>query len=219
MSWRDIFMICVSLAEKTFKDCLKALEEVEFAEIRMDKMDVTAEEINTLFSSRSKLIATCRPGFQKKDKRLELLLAAVHAGAAYIDIEMESDEDFRNTIMSKARKTGCLTIISYHNFKGTPDKQELNRIVQNCFNEGADLVKIACKVHNNMENVRLISLLEDVRPIIVIGLGEEGKKTRFIAPLLGSPFTYASLSKGKETAEGQLDWKTLAHFFTTLENV
>lgn len=212
-------MICVSLAEKTFKDCLKALEDVEFAEIRMEKMDVTAEEINTLFSSHSKLIATCRPGFQEKDKRQELLLTAVHAGAAYIDIEMESDEDFRNILMSKARKMGCLTIISYHNFKGTPDRQELNRIVQNCFNDGADLVKIACKVQNNMENVRLISLLEDERPIIVIGLGEEGKKTRFIAPLLGSPFTYASLSKGKETAEGQLDWKTLAHFLTTLKNV
>ncbi len=182
-------------------------------------MDVTEEEINTLFSSHSKLIATCRPGFQKKDKRQELLLAAVHAGAAYIDIEMEAEEDFRNIIMSKARKMGCQTIISYHNFEETPDKQELTRIVQNCFNHGADLVKVACKVHNDMENARLISLLEDARPIIVIGLGEKGKKTRFIAPLLGSPFTYASLSKGRETAEGQMDWKTLAHYFATLENV
>ncbi len=212
-------MICVSLAENSFKKCLKSLEGIEFAEIRMDKMDVTAKEINTLFSSHSKLIATCRPGVQKKEKRLELLLAAIHAGAAYIDIEMESEEDFRNSLLSKARKKGCQIIISYHNFKKTPDKQELNRIVQNCFKNGADLVKIACKVHNNMENVRLISLLEDVRPIIVIGLGEEGKKTRFIAPSLGSPFTYASLSKGKETAEGQLDLETLARFFTTLENV
>ncbi len=212
-------MICVSLAEKTFKDCVKTLEGVEFAEIRMDKMDVTAEEVNTLFSSHSKLIATCRPGFQRKEKRLELLLTAVRAGAAYIDIEMESDEDFRNAITTEAGKTGCQLIISYHNFTGTPDKQELNQIIQSCFNAGADLVKVACKVRNNSENVRLLSLLEDERPLIVIGLGEEGKKTRFMAPLLGSPFTYASLSEGKETAEGQLDRETLEHILYTLKNV
>jgi 3-dehydroquinate dehydratase type I len=212
-------MICVSLAEKTFKDCIKALKSVEFAEIRIDKMDVTAEEVNKLFSSHSKLIATCRPGFQRKDERLELLLTAVRAGAAYIDIEMESDEDFKNTITMEARKTGCQLIISYHNFEQTPDKKELNRIVQSCFNAGADLIKVACKVQNNIENVRLLSLLEDERPIIVIGLGEEGKKTRIIAPLLGSPFTYASLSQGRETAEGQLDWETLEHILNTLKNV
>lgn len=212
-------MICVSLAEKTFKDCMKALEGVEFAEIRMDKMDVTAEEVNTLFSSHSKLIATCRSGFQSKDESLELLLTAVRAGAVYIDIEMESDEDFKKPITKEAKKTGCRLIISYHNFERTPDKQELNRIVQSCFNAEADLVKVACKVQNNMENVRLLSLLEDERPIIVIGLGEEGKKTRFMAPLLGSPFTYASLSKGRETAEGQLDRETLEHILNTLKNV
>ena len=100
-------MLCVSLAEKTFNDCIQALEGIESAEIRMDKMDVTAEEVNTLFSSHSELIATCRPDFQRKNVRLELLLTAVRAGAAYIDIEMESDEDFRNAITSEAKKTGC----------------------------------------------------------------------------------------------------------------
>ena len=40
-------------------------------------------------------------------------------------------------------------------------------------------------------------------------MGEKGKITRIIAPLLGSFCTYVSLSSGKETADGQIDKKTL----------
>ena len=36
-------------------------------------------------------------------------------------------------------------------------------------------------------------------------MGNKGRITRIAAPLLGSPFTFASLSKGKETAEGQIE--------------
>ena len=41
------------------------------------------------------------------------------------------------------------------------------------------------------------------------GLGAIGTFTRVIATRLGAPFTCPSLRQGRETAEGQLDWRTL----------
>ena len=55
-------MICVSLAEESVAGCLAALKEVDFAEIRIDKMRLTSADIPVLFSLSKTLIATCRPG-------------------------------------------------------------------------------------------------------------------------------------------------------------
>ena len=47
-------------------------------------------------------------------------------------------------------------------------------------------------------------------------MGNKGRITRVAAPLLGSPFTFASLSKGKETAEGQIEKDTLEQMMRLL---
>ena len=75
---------------------------------------------------------------------------------------------------------------------------------EKCFEAGADIAKIACKVKSNGDNARLLSLLDSKKEIIVIGMGRKGRITRITAPLLGSPITFAALEKGKETAEGQM---------------
>ena len=211
-------MICVSLTEKSVPDCLKALENIPFAEIRLDRMALNPIDIERIFSVHPQLIATCRPGSLEKEIRHKFLTLAVQAGAAYVDIELEADETFKNSIFEAARKRGCRTIISYHNFEKTPGKPELENIVTRGFDSGADLVKIACKVNGEKDNVRLLSLLEEDRPLVVVGLGPKGRLTRYVAPLLGSPFTYASLSPGKETAEGQMDWKSLERLLDFMKN-
>lgn len=212
-------MICVSLAEQTAEDCIKALEGIEFAEVRLDRMDVTPADIEKIFSVHSNLIATCRPGRQDRDTRLAFLAAAIQTGAAFVDIEVEADEEFKNAIRKAAREKGCRVIVSYHNYEKTPGQPELVQIVRSCFDSGGDIAKIACKVHADQENVRLLSLLEEKRPLVVIGLGTRGRVTRLAAPLLGSPFTYASLSPGKETAEGQLEKESLETMLNALKNV
>jgi 3-dehydroquinate dehydratase-1 len=212
-------MICVSLGEPTAEDCINALEGIQFAEIRLDKMDITPADIEKIFSSHPNLIATCRPAFLDREKRLEYLSTAVSSGAAYVDIELEADEEFKNSILKVAGEKGCRVIVSFHDFNRTPDKPELEQIVHSCFNAGSDIAKIACKVHTDKDNVRLLSLLEEERPLVVIGLGSRGRVTRLAAPLLGSPFTYASLSERKETAEGQLDRESIKTLLKALKNV
>lgn len=212
-------MICVSLAETTVEKCFEALRRIDFAEIRIDKMQVEIEDIKKIFSYHPKLIATCRAGTMDDDMRIAFMISAIEAGAAFVDIEVESDAQYRNAILEKARSSGCRVIVSYHNFEKIPQKSKLEQIISQCFESGADVAKIACMVHSEKDNALLLGLLNEERPLVVVGLGEKGKICRIAAPFLGSPITYASLSKGKETAEGQLDWETLQQIIQVLKDV
>jgi 3-dehydroquinate dehydratase-1 len=212
-------MICVSLAELSPEECRALLKTLDFAEIRMDTMAMDGEDIRKLFSSHPRLIATFRPGKASMVERREKLIGAVTAGAAYVDIELDADQDFRSEIISEARSRGCRVILSHHDFEGTPQRDGLEAIVESCFAAGADIAKIACMAHAPRDSARLLGLLDDPRPIVVIGMGEHGRMTRPASLLAGSPFTYASPVGGKTTAPGQWDIKQLKSLLRRMTNV
>jgi len=210
-------MICVSLAEATVEELLTALVGLPFAEIRMDRTEgLSPIDAAKLFGGHPRLIATCRPGKLADDARKDLLLAAIQAGAAYVDVELDAPDPYREEIVAEAMEHGCEVIISFHDMEKTPDRQALSHIVSACFQKGAHIAKIACAVRSAGDCARLLGLLDDARRIVAVGMGEKGRVTRVVAPLLGSPFTFASRAKGRETAEGQIDADRLEHLMRTL---
>jgi 3-dehydroquinate dehydratase I len=212
-------MICVSLAEDSVAGCLAALSKLDFAEIRIDRMRLTLADIPGLFSLPRRLIATCRPGPYLDMDRKKLLLAAIASGAAFVDVELESEMGYRDEIIASARAHGCGVIVSFHDHIRTPARAELERMVDACFEAGADIAKVACMVRASRDNARLLGLLDSERKIVVVGMGEKGRVARIVAPLLGSPFTFASLSDGKETAAGQVDRETLEELLKRVKAV
>lgn len=202
-------LICVSIAEDSVDDCLRALRNLDFAEVRIDLMKLSKKDVRRIFSLGKRLIATCRSGRMTDEARKALLTEAIEAGASYVDVELESSDSFRRDIIERARARGCEVILSYHDFNRTPNRKELEHIVDSCFGSGADIAKIACKVNSEMDNARLLGLLDSERRLVIAGMGERGRMTRVIAPLLGAEFTFASLSEGKETGEGQIGRKAL----------
>lgn len=215
-------MICVSIAERTAEGCIKALEGLELAEIRMDAFEpneLSQVNIRRIFSQPLRLIATCRPGIRGEEHRRDALMDAIESGAAYVDIEVESDDGLKSDIAAKARGKGCKVIVSYHNYKKTPPSEELRQIVEWCFQSGADIAKISCMAHSEKDNARLLGLLDLGRPLIVIGMGDRGRLTRVVAPLLGAVFTYASTSMGTETAPGQIDKARLEKLMEDLKGM
>jgi len=214
-------MICVSIAERSAEACLKALSGLEIAEIRMEGMNVTVEDIRTILSQPLTLMATCRPGIMEDGQRRDLLINAIEAGARYVDIEAGSDSRYRQAIVDRARACGCQVIMSFHDYNKTPPLKTLKQIISLCFAEGADIAKIACKVHSERDNIRLLGLLDREKSgeLVVIGMGEQGRITRIVAPLLGSPFTYASLAEGKETGSGQVSKGKLENIMRLIREV
>lgn len=212
-------MICVSLKETKPEKLLRLLKGIEFAEIRLDKLTVDVESVRNIFSQHPNLIATCRPGLMEDRERKTLLLTAIKAGAAYVDIEVEGDNAFKDALVQESRRQGCNVIVSYHNFEKTPERAELEKIVSWCFDSGGDIAKIACLVRSEKDNARILGLLSDARPLVVIGMGHLGKITRIVGPNLGSLFTYAALEEGQETAEGQISKTKLENILKRLKHV
>ena len=152
---------------------------------------------------------------EKRDSRviIETARAQREAGADYIDIELESEPGFAKPLVQLARKHKCKVIVSHHDEKKTPETKTLWKLVNNCFQKGAHIAKIACMVKTPMDNLKLLRLLEGDKKVVVVGMGKEGVITRITAPTLGAPFTYASWEKGRETAPGQLTYKEMVAIY------
>jgi 3-dehydroquinate dehydratase-1 len=198
-------MICVSIAEPNFRHCRDALLDSELAELRIDRTDFSENEIKKLFALPVDTIATCRPGTKKEAQRQSLLLAAISSGATYVDIEVEANRDYFQKMRDRAKEKNCKLIVSHHNLERTPQIAELEDILGQCLHMGADIAKIACRVHQASDCARILSLYQKEREIIAFGLGKMGTFTRIASLFLGAPFTYAAMAPGKETADGQLD--------------
>lgn len=213
-------MICVTLAEITPETCLRVLKGIDFAEIRIDRIaKADAKSIREIFSRHSRLIATCRPGRVGPKKKYELLAAAILGGACFVDLELDWNAPLRAKLIKLARHAGCQVIISFHDYRRTPPRPDLERLIGRCFRAGADIAKIACLVRSKSDNARLLGLLDSDRPLVVVGLGDLGKLTRVVAPLLGGRFTFASRGKGKEVVEGQIPETDLATYIARLRDV
>ena len=216
-------MICVSAGKTKFTDLTELLRTEELIEIRIDMNDFSDQEMKKIFSSPAKTIATCRPGKFSEPERIRKLEIGIESGADFVDLELESKKNSFVQIVRTAKKHNCSIIISHHNFHGTPPVPELKKIFREAADLGADIVKIASRINTPSDNVRLLSLyhlIEDhpAPSLITIGMGEMGKITRVAAPFLGSPFTYASAGKGKETAAGQIEDQDLKKILRILEN-
>ena len=91
-------MICVSLNITDVDQCIEALKSLEMAEIRIDLAGYNEQQVERVFSSHKNLIATCRPDNITDEKRLKLLIRAIESGAAFVDVEYESDLSFKYVI-------------------------------------------------------------------------------------------------------------------------
>ncbi len=212
-------MICVAISDKNIDNCIAALEHIEMAEIRLDLTGFGIEEINKIFSQPKKLIATMRPDNFSDQERIRKLKAAIKSGAKYVDLEYESTEEYRKELIDFAHRNNCDVIISYHNFKKTPDTEELNKILKKCFVFGADIAKIVTIARKNIDNSKILSLYNNPGRIIAFCMGNLGKLTRVIVPFLGAEFTFAAMDKGDATAPGQIVYSNMKSVIDNLEKL
>lgn len=212
-------MICVSVAGATFEECLEVVNKHELSEIRLDRLELKPEQIDRLFAAPSRQIATYRASPGKSKERLAILKRAIKAGATYVDIEIEAEDAYRRELVAYAREHNCSIIISYHDFEETPSNEILHEIVAEAFLKDAEIAKIACMVNSGQDAARLLGLLDSPHELIVVGMGEKGRMTRVVAPLLGSFCTFACLEKERETAPGQMTVEELKKAIKSFKRV
>ncbi len=223
-------LICVSLVENSLSDMMKAADKckslgADVIEIRLDyfKEPISSPTLESLSKLKEKTglstILTLRPkeeggNFEgDEQKRLAILGEAIVSGFDYIDLEIKMDEKKRDELIANAKKSGVKTIVSYHDFQGTPAWKEIFNQIKECADTGADIAKVVYynkSIFDALNVLKAGSAAKNVNyNFTAMGMGPYGHITRILAPRIGCEIVYASLEEGKEASEGQIDIMTL----------
>jgi len=202
--------VCVPIMEENFsgieKSALKAIDHgADILEFRIDfiKNHNPLSMQKLIYDLDYPIIATNRSQNEggyftgSEADRTDILIKAGKY-AEFIDIELNTPPKYRDTVIDKSNSS----IISFHNFKNTPPLDELLGIVNEALNIG-DIAKFAVMPNSLQDTLTVLEVLTHVKDTIGIAMGDKGRFTRIIAPIFGSPITYASLDN--ESAPGQLD--------------
>ncbi len=210
-------MICTTIQNRTLEEIIGLLEgsepRIQMAEIRLDRCPLDIEEIESLFSSSdTPLVATCRvvdDGNGTWEEAEEKLTAAVEAGAAFLDLEIEAPKEVGKRLRRACTEYGTTMIRSSHFFAGTPSDDVLRNTVEKCRKFGGEIVKIAAMATSEEDVARVLGLYSQEQTsqrqaeLIAFSMGETGRASRLECLRLGSPFTYAALNDNEAAAPGQ----------------
>lgn len=210
-------MICTTIQNRTLEEIIGLLEgsepRIQMAEIRLDRCPLDIEEIESLFSSSdTPLVATCRvvdDGNGTWEEAEEKLTAAVEAGAAFLDLEIEAPKEVGKRLRRACTEYGTTMIRSSHFFAGTPSDDVLRNTVEKCRKFGGEIVKIAAMAKYGEDVARVLELYSQEQTsqrqaeLIAFSMGETGRASRLECLRLGSPFTYAALNDNDAAAPGQ----------------
>jgi 3-dehydroquinate dehydratase I len=216
-------MICVPIFEKNYDSVLQSAKNsieagADLLEFRIDAMNnPNPDEVSSIIKDINfPLIATNRKmeegGFFKGSEyeRIDILLEAAKY-ANIVDIELETEAEYLEKIINGSKST----IISYHDFNLTPSIDFLLEIVRREKQMG-DIAKFSVMPQNISDTLIVLNVLSQVQDTIGIAMGDIGMYTRIVAPLFGSPITFASLNN--KSAPGQLDIVTTKKFLDKLGN-
>ena len=220
-------MICTCIQHRSYEEILAILDDpwVEMAEIRLDRCQLSDDEIEDLFANTdTPLIATCRiseVGAKEAERRLGV---AIRAGARFADLEIEADVAFSKRFRSVCEECGTEIIRSFHDFSGTPDLEYLKQVRDRCYRYGADIAKVVVTAHTPEDAARVLELYKmpglaghdgsvmagsTGQPLVAFAMGDAGRDTRIACLKVGAPFSYAALDEGDTTAPGQIDFVTM----------
>lgn len=126
-----------------------------------------------------------------------------------VDIETWIGDAAVLELISCAKQHGIATVVSYHNFKGTPSVDWMVGLLTHMQDLGADIPKIAVMAQNPQDSLRLLAATEEmarvhaVGPLLTMAMGRAGSITRLAGELFGSALTFCSLHD--VSAPGQVD--------------
>lgn len=208
-------MLCIPIVgpslDAVHAQVLEAMEQGDLLEWRVDLFEeCSIEQLKELRKKISlPLIVTLRSvaqgGRYEGGEHLAAIkrLAALHPD--YMDLEYDTARVF---VEEMAREFPQIKLIlSYHNFKETPS--DLEAIYAQMQQPFIALYKMTCTACSTLDSFRMLEFMRSHRRLWGMCMGERGSITRILGPIMGSPWTFASLSQEEQSAPGQLTVKEL----------
>ena len=209
-------MICVSIGRTRHKMVIaehKHLAEhgAELVEFRLDWLSRMPDVGRLLAGRPTPCVLTCRRKQDRgrwrgdEEQRMTILRTGIVSGVEYVDLE--------DDIAGKVPRYGnTKRIISHHNFDETP--ADLEEIHERLAKLDPDIVKIVTMANSTEDMVRMLKLVASAKvPTVGFCMGELGQPSRVLCGKFGSPFTYATFSKDREMAPGQLSFAEMKNIY------
>ena len=220
-------LFCVPLVAKN-QEALLAQAEVarrvqpDVVEWRSDSFDglsaanvvEVARKLRSVLDSEP-IIFTLRSSVEGGAKEIGQEARAACIGAVLqsglidlVDVELCNGAEFLAPLLKTAHEHGARVILSFHNFKATPEKEVLAGKITEMVDMGADIAKIACMPENPGDVLRLLQVTWEARemfpavPLCTMSMGAMGSLSRVAGFLYGSDMAFAV---GQEvSAPGQI---------------
>jgi len=142
----------------------------------------------------------------------ETLLKAQFADL--IDVEMFRSEAVVRRLVAGAHKVGAFTVMSNHDFSGTPPAAELLARLRRQQELGADVLKLAMMPRDPSDVLELLRATWEMasryaeRPMMTMSMGGTGVVSRLAGEIFGSAMCFGMI--GRASAPGQVEVERLA---------
>jgi 3-dehydroquinate dehydratase type I len=148
----------------------------------------------------------------------QILSEALELGAGFVDVEHTMPAGLQARLFEGRGKSRI--IISCHVLHETPIRSDLEKRFASLARKKPDVVKIVTHANALEDNLRTLDLITVARkhgiPVITFCMGPLGRISRVVSPLLGGFLTFASLTRGEESAPGQLTATEIRDLFKVL---
>ena len=233
-------MVCIPLVGKDREAITAEAGNVpsivpDIIELRIDAWDFVEDRALSLemikevrgIVGETPVILTCRGdwegGFKKvsDEAKFGIYAAAVQEGLVdFIDVELIYGEEKIKKVLATLEGTQTSLIVSFHDFKKTPSRDELVSILKQQIAAGAQVAKLAAMPQKEEDVLNVLSATLEVRrqfpciPIITMSMGPIGAVTRLVGGLFGSDLTFAVGSQS--SAPGQIPVAELRQCFSVI---
>ena len=152
-------------------------------------------------------------------KQRLMILDHLDGAKSLVDLDITTQQPELDYISQSGLKLKLL--ISYHNYKETPNTMRLKSIVDTMKAHQPTVYKLATMCENPGDDLRLLQYLLELKAknmtAVVVGMGEYGQATRIFGALWGNEMTFAPINSAGQTAPGQLTRSQLEAIFKELE--
>ena len=143
------------------------------------------------------------------DEYAALLRRVIEGGSPdFVDIELCIGDERVRKLADLARANGVRTIVSHHDFTGTPETSWMTECLLHMAQLGADVPKLAVMARCDEDAGRLMEATSRAAerldaPLLTMAMGECGSVTRVSGEAFGSALTFCAL--GTSSAPGQVE--------------
>jgi len=199
--------------------------DADIFELRLDLADCAAEEFPDICRRAGEvfqrpLLATVRHaseggGWDRGEEERRACVRNIIPHISAVDLELAFINEFAEEL-ALAREKGVVTLLSFHDFNETPEKDRMEELLRQAEKAEVDVFKIAAAIQgdNDLSGLADFAAMKSSIGKIVIPMNEEHPEYRLAFLLVGSNAGYAFID-GPSVAPGQLPASLFKEFLAS----